>query len=147
MSAPNTVSAVDVEAWVAALESGWRGRDVERIVALFTEDAWYRQGPFGEAHLGQEAIRKHWTGTLSRQRDPEIWFAEPVVAGDRTALEWWCVLHDPDTGAPRTAAGCLFLSFAPDGRCRGLHEYWHARTDAGCEPHATWPRRSTRKES
>jgi nuclear transport factor 2 (NTF2) superfamily protein len=132
---------MDAHEWVASLESAWRGRDPASIAGLFSEDAWYRQGPFGAPHVGRPAIEAHWTATLGRQRDPRIWIGAPVVADDRAALEWWCILHDPETGAARTAAGSAMLWFARDGLCRGLQEYWHGTPGAALEPHEHWPHR------
>ncbi|MEV1287421.1 nuclear transport factor 2 family protein [Micromonospora sp. NPDC049679] len=100
--------------------------------------AAYHQGPFGSAHVGRDAIAAHWTATLSRQKDPVVWFGVPIVSVDRAAVEWWCILHDPATGVPRTAAGCLVLRLAEDGRCTQFHEYWHGAQDTAVEPSAEW---------
>lgn len=124
--------------WLTKLELAWRKRDQEAIAALFAPAAAYHRGPFGAPQHGRRAISSHWQEVLSRQADPRIWFGEPIQAGERVSVEWWCILHDPATGAPRTAAGCLVLRFAPDGRCATFHEYWHAEPDAGREPPAGW---------
>jgi nuclear transport factor 2 (NTF2) superfamily protein len=129
---------VDVQTWINVLEAGWRARDPDAIAALFTEDAVYRQGPFGTAHQGRAAIRTHWTTTLSNQRDPQIWFAPPIVHGHDAALEWWCILHDPTDATPRTAAGCVTLRFDDQGLCTRFHEYWHTAPGTAAKPHATW---------
>nr|BFE70768.1 hypothetical protein GCM10020092_040690 [Actinoplanes digitatis] len=131
---------MNVQRWIGDLESGWRDRDPAAIAALFTEDAAYHQGPFGSPHVGTEAIAAHWTATLSRQKDPVIWFGAPAVCADRATVEWWCVLHDPATGAPRTAAGCLVLRFADDGRCAEFREYWQSAPESALEPTAGWIR-------
>ncbi|NKZ09193.1 nuclear transport factor 2 family protein [Actinomadura latina] len=130
---------MDVTGWIDRLEAGWRNRDADAIAALFAEDARYRQGPFGDPRVGRAAIRAHWAATLGRQRDPLIWFGEPLVAGRRAALEWWCVLHDPSEGTPRTAAGCVTLWFGGDGLCRALHEYWHGEPGRAVPPYGGWP--------
>ena len=111
---------------------------MDAIAALFTPDAHYHPGPFAPPQHGATAIRTHWLTTLSRQADPHIWFGSPVQAGNRAAAEWWCVLHDPDTGTPRTVAGCIVLRFASDGRCAQLHEYWHFVQDNALAPPEGW---------
>ncbi|MFE9451336.1 nuclear transport factor 2 family protein [Streptomyces sp. NPDC006739] len=131
---------VTVARWIAALEAGWRARDPEAIAALFTADATYHQGPYGAPHTGRAAVAAHWRHTLSRQKDARMWFGDPIVSGDRAAVEWWCVLYDPATGAPRNAAGCLTLRFAPDGRCASFHEYWHGAPGQELEPAEGWLR-------
>jgi hypothetical protein len=140
MTRPDGMTAVTAGAWMDKLATAWRDHDPAAIAALFTLDAWYRQGPFGRPHLGRNAIFQHWAGTLERQRDAEIWFTEPIVAGGRAAFEWWCVVRSPATGAARSAAGCVTLWFADDGLCRGLHEYWHSEPRAA-RPHGSWPGR------
>ncbi|MFJ5921029.1 nuclear transport factor 2 family protein [Kitasatospora sp. NPDC092948] len=127
-----------VHQWIDLIGERWKARDPQAIAELFTEDASYHQGPYGTAHVGRPAIAEHWTTTLSRQTDPIVWFGTPIASGDRASVEWWCILHDPATGAPRTAAGCLALRFAEDGRCASLHEYWHSDPDAGREPAEGW---------
>lgn len=126
--------------WVERLEDAWRRRDPDGIAALFTPDARYYRGPFDPPHMGTAAISAHWAATLARQVDPLIWFGSPVEAGDLVVAEWWCVLHDPATRAPRTAAGCLLMRFAADGRCAEFREYWQAVMDRGVEPATGWLR-------
>ncbi len=129
---------MNVQRWIDQLEAGWKNRDPATIAALFIEKASYHQGPFGIPHVGQDAIAAHWTATLSRQKDPVVWFGTPIVSADRAAVEWWCILHDPATGIPRTAAGCLTLRFAEDGRCAHFHEYWHGAQETAVEPAEGW---------
>lgn len=124
--------------WIGALESGWRQRDPRAIARLFTEDAHYHRGPFTEPHRGRNAIRVHWVQTLSRQVDARIWFGGAIESTGCAAVEFWCVLHDPATGEPRTASGCLTLRFASDGRCSVLHEYWHGEPNAAIDPATDW---------
>ncbi|MCU7729919.1 nuclear transport factor 2 family protein [Actinoplanes sp. KI2] len=131
---------MNVSRWIDDLEAGWRDRDPAAIAALFTEQASYHQGPFGPPHVGQEAIAAHWAATLSRQKDPVVWFGAPVGGADRACVEWWCILHDPATGTPRTAAGCLVLRFADDGRCAEFREYWHGAQEIASTPAAGWIR-------
>lgn len=111
--------------WLNSLRARWLAGDPQAISELFAADAVYYQGPFGTPHRGRREIAEHWTQTLSRQRQPLISFGSPVVSGNRAAVEWWCILHDPQTAEPRTAAGCVMLRFNDAGQCLDLHEYWH----------------------
>jgi nuclear transport factor 2 (NTF2) superfamily protein len=138
MSEDEGTTARTVRSWMDSLEAAWHHRDSAAIAALFTPNAWYRQGPFGRPLLGRSAILEHWAGTLERQCDQRIWLAEPIVTGDRAAFEWWCIVRDPATGAERTAAGCVILWFAGSGLCRGLHEYWHSQPSSARPPHDSW---------
>lgn len=132
-------SRADAAVWLERLQRAWRDRDPDGFAALFADDAVYHAGPFSDPHRGRAAIRAHWAATLARQAErPEFWFGPPHSDGLRASVEWWCVLRAPDTGAPRTAAGCLVLEFAGDGRCRRFHEYFHAAFDAALTPPAGW---------
>jgi ketosteroid isomerase-like protein len=135
---PTTGAGLDVQEWIDALEARWKDRDPEGIAELFTDEAVYHQGPFGAPHTGRKAIAEHWGRTLSRQKDPTVWFGAPVVSGTRASVEWWCVLHDPATGAPRNAAGCLTLRFTAAGLCTHFHEYWHGAQDSARRPAEGW---------
>jgi hypothetical protein len=116
---------MNVRAWLDALQAAWLARDPAAISELFSADAVYYQGPLGPPKRGRPEIAEHWTQTLSRQREPRIWFGPPIEGGGQAAVEWWCVLHDPQSGEPRTAAGCVVTRFDEAGRCAELHEYWH----------------------
>jgi hypothetical protein len=93
---------MSTDEWISALESGWRQRDPNAIAGLFTDDAYYHRGPFGEPHRGRDAMGAHWVETLSRQVDPQIWFGSAIESAGRAAVEFWCALHDPATREPRT---------------------------------------------
>ena len=55
----------------------------------------------------------------------------PLVDGDRMAVEWWSVMNEG--GRPTTDAGGLFLTFE-DGRCSELREYWNLTDEAIAVP-------------
>ncbi|GHJ42826.1 hypothetical protein Cs7R123_01680 [Catellatospora sp. TT07R-123] len=131
---------VNAQSWVAALEAAWRRRDPEGVAALFTADAAYHRGPFEPPYRGTAAISAHWAATLARQAGARIWFGPVTETGPAAVVEFWCVLHDPATGTPRTAAGCVRMRFAPDGRCAEFREYWQAVFDQAVEPPEGWLR-------
>jgi ketosteroid isomerase-like protein len=112
--------------WIAAYGRCWEARDPDAAAALFTEDASYRVTPFRDPHVGSPGIRDYWAGATSTQSGVALRFGEPVVAGNRAAVEWWATFTDD--GAEVTLAGCLVLRFARDGRCEELREYWHHET-------------------
>ena len=53
----------------------------------------------------------------------DIWFGEPVVGGDRGAVEWWAIL-EADDGRVLTLAGASLLRFGDDGRRVDQRDYW-----------------------
>jgi ketosteroid isomerase-like protein len=133
----NRVAGVHARAWIERYRRCWEEGDVEGFVGLFTEDAPYHSHPFREPHVGHDAIRAYGAGN-SGQENVEVRVGEPVVEGNRAAVEWWATLRDPDDGEV-TLPGCLVLRFADDGRCEELREYWHLEPGLR-EPRPGWGR-------
>jgi ketosteroid isomerase-like protein len=109
--------------WIEAYRRAWEQADTPAAVALFTADASYRSHPLGPAHAGHDGIATYWGEVTADQRDPRVRFGDPIVDGDRVAVEWWTTMLGG--GDPVTLAGCLLLAFATDGRCRALRECWN----------------------
>jgi len=128
---------VTVKAWIDAYADAWRSRDADAVVTLFSDGAVYRSSAFREPAVGHDGIHAYWTSATATQSDAELRMGEPVVAGDRAAVEWWMVMRDG--GELVTLPGCLVLRFAPDGRCEELREYW-AVEEGRHEPPPGWGR-------
>ena len=109
--------------WIEDYGDAWRRRDTAAVAELFTEDAVYRSSPFRPPATGREAIRAYWDEATSTQEDLNLRFGEPIVNGNRVAVEWWAVMRDE--GREVTLPGALLLRFASGGRCAELREYWH----------------------
>jgi len=144
--------SMSVQNWIESYGEAWRSRDAEAAAVLFTEDSIYRSHPFRMPYYGQDGVRAYWTKATADQRGLDLRFGTPVVDGDRVAIEWWAVMRvmkrsgvagGPVTGQGTpgetlgTLPGCLFLIFAPDGRCRELREYWHWK-DEEVRPPEGW---------
>jgi uncharacterized protein (TIGR02246 family) len=114
------------EVWAERYRRAWETGDADEVVDLFTPDASYRTSVFREPYVGSDAIRRYWRRGAGNQREVVVRMGRPVVTGDRTAVEWWATLIDPDDG-DITLPGCLLLRFDPDGRCRDLWEYWQVK--------------------
>ena len=113
---------MDVEtsarAWVQAWEHGWATGDAEVIDALYAADAVFRSHPFREPErsAGEYARR-----AFSDEELAEVRFGEPVVTGDRAAVEYWAVLS---ADGEETLAGVTVLRFGPDGLVTEHRDYW-----------------------
>jgi ketosteroid isomerase-like protein len=119
-----------VRQWIEDYGDAWRRGDADAVSALFAEGAVYRSSPFRPPTVGGAAIRDYWSNATSTQKDLALRFGEPVVDGNRVAVEWWATMTDG--GEDVTLPGCLLLRFGTDGRCEELREYWHldgGRTD------------------
>ena len=111
-----------VRQWLDRLGGAWRSRDSEAAADLFTPDAVYRSHPFRPPLVGRAEIADYWASATGSQAGIEVAFGDPLIDGNRVAVEWWSVLTE--SGQPTTDAGGLFLSF-DEGRCTELREYWN----------------------
>jgi ketosteroid isomerase-like protein len=123
--------------WLAAYRRAWEEADTPAVLGLFSEDATYRSHPLRPVHAGHDGIAVYWTQATAGQRDVRVRFGEPIADGRRVAVEWWTTMTAD--GDPATVAGCLLLSFAPDGRCQALRECWHEAAEA-LDPPPDWGR-------
>jgi hypothetical protein len=119
--------------WAAVLHEAWAGGDAEPFLALYAAGASFR-GPFGGPEAAEAHMRRSFAVGDGR---PEVWVGEPVVLGDRAAVEWWAVL-DGDGGAT-TFAATAWLRFDAEGRVVEENDYWQS-APGRFEPWAGWGR-------
>jgi ketosteroid isomerase-like protein len=120
-------------AWVATWLRAWPNRDVEAIAAMYADDARYASHPF----RAPETARSYVSRAFGEESFVEAWFGEPVVAGERAAVEYWAILEA--AGAELTIAGAAVLRFDADGRVVEHRDYWD-QIDGRREPPPGWGR-------
>ena len=98
-----------VGAWIDSRRA-WEQADTPAVLGLFTEDAAYRSRPLRAPRTGHDGIAAYWTKACADQQDVQAHFGDPIVDGDRVAVEWWTTMHAG--GDPITLIGCLFLGAA-----------------------------------
>jgi hypothetical protein len=106
--------------WVEAWASGWRALDPEPIVAVYAEDCFFLSQAFREPQTPREYVE--WA--LAEEESAEPWFGEPLVDGDRAAVEWWAFVRED--GRDITLAGTSLLRFRADGQCVEQRDAWAA---------------------
>jgi ketosteroid isomerase-like protein len=106
-------------AWVDGWTAGWAAGDAEAIGELYAPGAVYRSHPFREP---EKSARDYAVRAFSDEELVESRFAEPVVDGDRAAVEYWAVLSADGEG--ETLAGVALLRFGPDGLVVEQRDYW-----------------------
>jgi hypothetical protein len=67
----------------------------------------------------------------------EVWFGEPIVEGDRTAIAWWAISRGSD-GRDSTLAGVSMIRFGRDGLVLDQRDYWNSADDAAISPPDDW---------
>jgi ketosteroid isomerase-like protein len=106
-------------AWVEGWTAGWENADPDRIGALYAEDAVYRSHPFREP---ERSARDYALRAFDDEELVECRFGEPIVHGNRAAVEYWAVLSAD--GDEETLAGIAVLRFGEDGRVVEQRDYW-----------------------
>jgi hypothetical protein len=128
---------VDVERaarrYAETLREAWTVRDVEPFTALFAGNAVFR-GPFSEPESAAAHMRE---ALLLGEGKAEVWVGEPLVGGDRAALEWWGVV-DVD-GTTYSFGGTAWVRFDQDGTVIEENDYWHS-APRRAEPWPGWGR-------
>lgn len=130
---------MDVEAaarrWAQTWTRAWPDHDVEAIASLYADDAVYRGYPFREPDLGLAGVRRYLRENFGVEEDVECWFGEPVVAGDRAAVEWWATWVEK--GERLTFAGATVLRFRTDGLIVDHRDYWN-QVERREPPYGDW---------
>jgi SnoaL-like domain len=111
--------AAAAEAWVEGWKKGWEFADADVIGALYAPDAVFRSHPFREP---ERSARDYALRAFGDEELVECRFGEPVVNGDRAAIEYWAILSVAD--AEETLAGIALIRFGSDGRVVEQRDYW-----------------------
>ncbi|HKG09637.1 MAG TPA: nuclear transport factor 2 family protein [Gaiellaceae bacterium] len=109
--------------WRDTWQRAWPERDADAIVALYADSVPYRALAFREPDRGLAGVRGYLEREFGVEEDVECRFGEPVVSGDRAAVEWWASWVED--GTPLTLAGSTFLRFGADGRVIDHRDYWN----------------------
>lgn len=108
-----------VKRWRDVWEHGWREQDTTEILALYAPGASLQSHPFREAVAPAEYIDP----TFDEELAAECRFGEPVVDGDRAAVEWSAETSLKDGGTERLA-GVSLLRFDRDGLVVEQRDFW-----------------------
>jgi len=127
---------VDAEAaarrWADTWARAWRTLDADLLQPLYTDQTLHRSHPFREPGNPLEYAR--WAFG-EEEGEPEVWMGDPIVTGDRAAIEWWAVVTE--NGKDVSLAGTSLLRFDADGRAVEQADYW-GMTDGRTPPWRGW---------
>jgi ketosteroid isomerase-like protein len=119
--------------WAEVWERAWPAADVDAIDALYADGAVFYSHPF----RNRQAPRDYVTWAFSDQAEAECRFGEPVVSGDRAAVEWWAVMTTDD-GSVESIAGTSLLRFDADALVVEQRDVW--AIEPGRRELADWAR-------
>src|ERR1700745_2959137 len=109
--------------WAETWSRAWPQRDAEAIAALYADTAVYRSTAFGEPYPGLAGVRRYLSENLPAEENIECWFGDPVVSGDRAAVEWWASWTEQ--GRELTYAGVTVLRFDDQGQVVEHGDYYN----------------------
>jgi ketosteroid isomerase-like protein len=109
--------------WAETWTRAWPAGDTDAIAALYADDASYRALAFRAPDLGLAGVRRYLDENFAVESETECWFGEPLVSGDRAAVEWWGTWVED--GRRLTLAGATVLRFDGDGKVVDHRDYWN----------------------
>ena len=119
-------------AWAEAWTRAWRALDPELLEPVYAPGAVQHSHPFREAGSPMEYVRAAFA---EEEGEPEVWMADPIVTGDRAAIEWWACLFE--NGKQISLAGTSIVRFDEDGLALKQTDYW-GQADGRVPPFEGW---------
>jgi ketosteroid isomerase-like protein len=133
-TAPGHTSGTEAAArrWAETWSRAWPAADVEAIAGLYASEAIFYSHPFRE----HQSPREYVEAVFADQAEARCRFGEPVVDGDRAAVDWWGTITAYD-GSVETVAGTSLLRFDADGLVVEQRDAWAG--EPGRVDLAHWP--------
>jgi ketosteroid isomerase-like protein len=105
--------------WADVWSRAWPAADVDAIASLYAPDAVFYSHPFRDRQGPEEYVA--WA--FADQAEAECRFGEPLVAGNRAAVDWWAVVTSKD-GSLQSLAGTSLLWFDDAGLVVMQRDAW-----------------------
>src|SRR5688500_16036549 len=110
-----------VTQWIEGYRAAAASDDPQRIRALFTEDAEYWDGPFGEPWRGLDEILQNWTKQSDTPYEWDFDFEVFAVDGSRAVAQIEYRYRSPQAATYRNA---WLIDLDDEGRARLFKDYW-----------------------
>ena len=105
--------------WIDVWSRAGPAADADAIDGLYARDAVFYSHPFRDRQGPKEYVE--WA--FADQREAECRFGEPLVSGDRAAVDWWAVIVAPDDTV-ESLAGTSLIRFDADGLVVEQRDAW-----------------------
>lgn len=116
------------ERWRDVWARGWRAQEADDILALYALGAYFQSHPFRQRVAPADYI----VPTLAEEGAAECDFGEPIVEGDRAAVEWSAQTRLKN-GETERLAGVSLLRFNEQGLVVEQRDFWAgADSSSGC---------------
>jgi len=110
---------VAAENWRRTWARGWHAHEAAAILDLYAEEVFFQSHRFRDP----QAPRDYVEPTLAAEAWADCEFKEPVVDGDRAAVEWRAEVKLKD-GVTEKLAGVSLLRFNADGLVVEQRDFW-----------------------
>lgn len=130
-SAPFKVTKQTATNWMRGYLKAWETRDADAVVRLFTPGGVYQSIPGvpNQTFVGRKAIHKYWFDVTRPQSMIHGIQGQPVVTGDRAAIEIWVTFRDPVYNPKGkhmiTLLETNVVTFVKSGLASKNVEYWN----------------------
>src|SRR5437867_2845770 len=106
--------------WMDDYTHAYEERDPDAAARLFTADATYQWGPFGDLLRGPEAIRERWASAVGDDRETDFRFDYEVLAVTRELgiARWMASASVPSERRRLLHDGVFAVALAEDNLCR-----------------------------
>jgi hypothetical protein len=111
-------TAAAARRWVDGWRTGWSKLDPDPVIALYAPDAFFLSHPFRSPEAPEAYVRRQFAD----EDFAEPWFGDPIVDGDRAAVEWTAYVRED--GMDITLSGVSLLRFDGEGRCIDQRDTW-----------------------
>ena len=105
--------------WADTWGRAWRALDAELLRPIYSAGTVHRSHPFREP--GNPIDYARWA-LAEEEGEPDVWMGDPIVAGNRAAIEWWATLVE--NGGQVSLAGTSIVRFDADGVAVEQTDYW-----------------------
>ena len=123
-------AAAAARAWVEAWERAWPVGDASLLADVYAAKTVFHSHPFRPPQTPHE----YASWAFGDQASAVCRFGDPVVDGDRAAVDWWAVIVDHE-GGEETLAGTSLLRFDAEGRIVEQRDVWASQPGRHELPH------------
>jgi ketosteroid isomerase-like protein len=123
------VTEEQLTAWMDAYGVAFEEQDAGAAAVLFTPDATYQWGPFGELLRGPDEIRAKWEEASDPPASPVTFDYEVIAVTDSVGVARWLATHSYSVDGKRFRYDGIFEVALNDGRCTSFREWWNTREE------------------
>ena len=116
--------------WLDLYAEAFERKEADAAARLFTSDATYQWGPFGELLHGPSEIRAKWAAAMDRSGQATCEF-EILAITEPLSFARWLASYTYAAEQRRVHYDGVFaVQLTPAGLCSEFREWWNTREEA-----------------